>query len=156
MSNPVPLKALPVESSRFDIEKFKALYRNFDKDTSTQLPNLYSQDIQFKDPLHETKGLETLKVYFAGFCSPNIKCRFNFHNQLVTEDQAFVQWQMQYSHTRLNNGELLTLNGGTLIKFTNLIYYHEDFYDMGAMIYQHVPILGWAIRKINNRMADNK
>lgn len=33
------------------------------------------------------------------------------------------------------------------------ITHHEDFYDMGAMIYQHVPVLGWAVKKINSRLV---
>lgn len=39
------------------------------------------------------------------------------------------------------------------IRFTDRIFYHEDFYDLGAMIYQHVPVLGRIIRFINQRIG---
>jgi SnoaL-like domain len=140
----------------FNIEQFKALYSRFDASTSEQLERLYSRDVAFKDPIHQTQGLDALKTYFASFCNPETDCQFNFYNQVVTAEQAFVQWTMSYSHARLNRGKTLTLNGGTLIKFTHQIYTHEDFYDMGAMIYQHIPLLGWAVKKINKRIAGIK
>jgi hypothetical protein len=140
----------------FNIVQFKALYSRFDSTTPERLDRLYSHDIVFKDPVHQTQGLDALKRYFAEFCSPDTDYRFSFYNQVVTAEQAFVQWQMHYSHARLNHGKPLILNGGTLIKFTNLIHSHEDFYDMGAMVYQHLPILGWAVKRINQRIAGIK
>lgn len=41
----------------------------------------------------------------------------------------------------------------TQIRFSDRIFYHEDFYDVGAMIYQHVPVLGRIIRFINQRIG---
>ena len=138
----------------FNIEKFKQLYQTFDSDTLTQLPAVYSPTIVFKDPVHELKGIIALGDYFAGFCKPGTKCQFEFINQIITHDQAFFQWNMHYQHSSLKMGTTLTLNGGTLIKFNSKIVYHEDFYDMGAMVYQHLPILGWAIKKVNARITE--
>jgi hypothetical protein len=62
---------------------------------------------------------------------------------------------MHYAHPSLANGKPLVLNGGTLIKFNAQITYHEDYYDMGAMVYQHIPVIGWAVNKINARIAEH-
>jgi hypothetical protein len=143
-------------SESFNIDKFKTLYQTFDDNTLKQLPNLYSESITFKDPIHELQGLAALRNYFAGFCSPDTHCSFQFINQIVTQDQAFFQWQMNYRHPKLQHGRQLSLNGGSLIRFNSHIIYHEDFYDMGAMIYQHIPILGWVVKKVNSRIAGEK
>lgn len=139
----------------FDIEHFKQLYKTFDNETPAQLPKLYHPTIIFKDPIHELKGLAALTDYFANFCKQGNQYRFEFTNEVISHDQAFFQWHMHYAHPSLANGKPLLLNGGTLIKFNAQIIYHEDFYDMGAMIYQHVPLLGWAVRKINARIAEH-
>lgn len=144
-SNPDTLK-MP---ALFDIEAFKKLYDYFDAATLNGLPDLYTSDIVFKDPIHQLQGIDQLHRYFTGFCTAQMTCRFEFHNQIISTDQAFLQWQMHYRHPRLHGGKLLLLNGSTLIKFHSHIYYHEDFYDMGAMLYQHIPILGWVVKKIN-------
>ena len=142
-------------SNLFDVATFRSLYQSFDKETLERLPHFYSDDIFFKDPIHQLNGIEALTRYFASFCDPELACNFVFSNQLITEEQAFFQWDMHYRHPRLKNGEPLTLKGGTLIKFNSHIYYHEDLYDMGAMIYQHIPILGWAINKVNARLVSD-
>lgn len=140
----------------FDVAQFKQLYRHFDRNTVTDLPDIYSQTIIFKDPVHQLKGIDALSNYFASLCSPDMQCEFDITNEIVSHDQAFFQWKMRYRHPRLQGGKLLILNGGTLIKFNSKIVYHEDFYDMGAMIYQHLPILGWLVKKINTRIAEPK
>jgi hypothetical protein len=138
----------------FDIAQFKQLYQTFDNRTVGKLPQLYSSSITFKDPIHQLEGLEALSRYFSSFCNPDTFCQFKFINEVVSNDQAFFQWIMHYSHPKLSAGKKLTLNGGTLIKFGSNIIYHEDFYDMGAMIYKHIPLLGWAVKKINARIQE--
>jgi len=138
----------------FDIASFKQLYQTFDEHTLTMLPKLYSDSVIFKDPIHHVSGLASLQSYFANFCSPETKCQFEFINEVLADDQAFFQWHMHYSNPKLNSGKTLTLEGGTLIKFTSHIIFHQDFYDMGAMIYQHLPVLGWVVKKINQRMQE--
>lgn len=137
----------------FDTARFKQLYKKFDQETIRNLPDIYSPQINFKDPIHQLHGIPELSRYFAGFCSDELRCEFDIHNEVVSHDQAFFQWKMRYQHPNLASGKPLTLDGGTLIKFDSHITYHEDFYDMGAMIYQHVPVLGWAVKKVNARIA---
>ncbi len=138
----------------FDIEHFKQLYKTFSNATPAQLPDLYHPAITFKDPVHELKGIDALTNYFASFCKSDTQYKFDFINEVISPNQAFFQWQMHYAHPSLANGKPLLLNGGTLIKFNTQIIYHEDFYDMGAMIYRHIPLLGWAVKKINARIAE--
>lgn len=148
-TQPVSAPAKPI----FSIEQFKQLYQSFSSETLAQLPSLYNSAIVFKDPVHQLNGISALTDYFAGFCQPETEYKFEFTNQIISPEQAFFQWQMHYSHSSLAQGKPLTLAGGTLIKFNSHIIYHEDFYDMGAMVYQHIPILGWAVKKINMRIA---
>jgi len=141
--------------TEFNVEHFKVLYQPFDQTTLSELPKLYAPDIIFKDPIHQLQGIAELRDYFAGFLNPAMQCQFEFTHQLLSQDQAFFQWKMYYQHTQLAGGKLLQLNGGTLIRFNKQIFYHEDYYDMGAMIYQHIPLLGWAVKKINARLTAN-
>ena len=136
-----------------DLELFKRLYSHFDQTNGDELMALYRQDVFFKDPIHELTGQAALTDYFTTFRRPGVSCRFEFINQVVGADQAFLHWKMHYQHPALQQGAALTLEGATLIKFTTQVFFHQDFYDMGAMIYQHVPLLGWAVNKINTRIA---
>ena len=59
---------------------------------------------------------------------------------------------MHYAHRKIAKGKALSLAGATQIKFTHTISYHEDFYDLGAMVYQHIPIIGLGIHKLRQCM----
>ena len=59
---------------------------------------------------------------------------------------------MKFSNPALAGGKMITLRGITQIRFTDRIYYQEDFYDLGAMLYQHIPVLGAIIRFVNSRV----
>ena len=39
------------------------------------------------------------------------------------------------------------------LKFTDKVYYHEDCYDLGALLYEQVPVLGFATRTLKHRLA---
>ena len=136
-----------------DLENFKRLYNHFDRANTDELMALYSQDVFFKDPIHALTGKSALIDYFTAFRRPGVKCHFEFVDQVVNKDQAFFYWTMHYTHPSLQQGAPLTLEGASLIKFTTQVFFHQDFYDMGAMIYQHVPVLGWAVNKLNTRIA---
>jgi hypothetical protein len=73
-------------------------------------------------------------------------------DQLVGKDSAYIKWNMYFSHPKLGK-ETHVVRGMTQIQFTDRIYYHEDVYDMGQMIYEHVPVIGWAVKRLRKRMA---
>jgi hypothetical protein len=61
---------------------------------------------------------------------------------------------MHYRHPKIKAGTPQILNGATLIKYEDKVNYHEDFYDMGAMIYQHIPLLGFVVKTLNAHLAN--
>lgn len=67
-------------------------------------------------------------------------------------DALYTQ-DVEFRHPSLAGDKLISVRGITQIRLTDRIFYHEDFYDLGAMIYQHVPVLGRIIRFINQRIG---
>lgn len=62
---------------------------------------------------------------------------------------------MSYRHPRLNGGELISLEGCSLLRWNGAgkVVRHRDYFDAGALLYQHVPLLGAAIRWLQRRLA---
>jgi hypothetical protein len=54
----------------------------------------------------------------------------------------------------LNGGKPILLQGNSYIKFSddNLVVYHRDYFDMGEFIYEHVPVIGWIIKKVKAKL----
>jgi limonene-1,2-epoxide hydrolase len=135
------------------VEQFKAAFRTLSSQTIVQLPSIYRDDIVFVDPVHRVHGLPELQCYFTTQMENLARCEFAYDAQTITADSACICWNMHFQHPALKRGASLSLRGISRICFDDRIYYHEDFYDLGAMLYEHVPVLGCATRYLKRRLA---
>jgi hypothetical protein len=135
------------------LERFKGFYGDLKNVDLGQLDQIYAEGAVFKDPVHEIRGLSAIHRYMEDLCSNVEVCRFEFLDQLETEGGAYFKWNMHFRHPGLG-GKPITVRGMTQVQFKNgLVCFHEDIYDMGAMIYEHVPVLGSVTRWLKRRLA---
>ena len=123
------------------LESFKSNFKDLKKADWSQLGNFYADNILFRDPVHELRGLVTLEDYFNTMCADLIVCRFEFLDQVVDDHSAYLKWIMHFRHPRLGN-EIIDVRGVSHLRWTDKIEFHEVFYDMGAMLYERLPVLG--------------
>ncbi|MEG3767743.1 nuclear transport factor 2 family protein [Alteromonas sp. 14N.309.X.WAT.G.H12] len=137
------------------IDKFCALYSSLDVTTAEALTSIYTQDVEFIDPISHHHGLNAVKTYFAALLENTKDCTFHISMiapSALNEDIDYtVTWTM---HLVLKNKSApIHLQGISILKVKNeKIYYHRDFYDLGEMVYEHIPVLGWVIHKIKARL----
>jgi len=135
------------------IEQFKTFYANLDRKEWAHMDDIYTSDICFCDPVHCVKGLPNLHNYMVELCGNLSACRFDYLDEVVVDGTAYIKWDMTYAHPSIKGGKALTLRGVTQIEFDESgIYYHEDIYDMGAMLYEHIPLLGSGVRWVKHRL----
>ncbi len=134
------------------IERFKDYFRVLHESDLSQLRTIYADNIVFKDPVHEIRGLVELEDYFTSMCADLSDCRFEYLDELVTDDAAYVKWMRHFKHPRLGN-RLISVRGVSHLKIGDKIEFHEDFYDMGAMLYEQLPVLGNVTRWLRMRLA---
>ncbi|WP_165398970.1 nuclear transport factor 2 family protein [Shewanella maritima] len=146
------------------IANFIAMYQKLGKDNLSLLDEVYNEQIEFKDPLHHIKGLQQLKHYFAGMYENVLAIKFDIHQVDISSGQpqsldvrhASVFWTMTYQHPKLAKGEPIEVEGMSQLKFADKVMFHRDYFDGAAMVYQHIPVLGWAINKIKQRVATDE
>ena len=135
------------------LDQFKAFYIDLKKVDLGQLELIYHQDAVFKDPVHQVRGLPAIHRYLEDLCTNVQECRFEFLDQLHANGVVYLKWDMHFRHPGLG-GKLITVRGITQLHVKNgLIAFHEDVYDMGAMIYEHVPVIGAITRWLKRRLA---
>lgn len=135
------------------LAELQAYYRNFLTADPEQLQRFYRPDVVFRDPVHEVEGLLAVRRYFEGMRDGLEDCRFEFDSGVLSSTSACLPWQMHFAHRALQGGKPLSLRGCSLLRFDQQIYFHEDFYDMGAMVYERVPLVGSLVRAIKSRIA---
>lgn len=130
-------------------------FATLDKDRLHLLGDLYSDDISFADPLHEIHGLANLRSYFSELYANVREVQFEFHAfDQVRDGKGYLRWTMTFRHPRLKRGELIAVQGCSHLLWTQgKVFQHRDFFDAGAMIYEHLPVMGRVIRWLKRRLA---
>jgi hypothetical protein len=138
-----------------DLEKFLNTYSKLNSDNLQLLADIYAEDIRFIDPAHEIRSLARLTDYFAGLYSNVSSIEFQFIHQLRVGGEGYIQWRMDFSHPRLKGGKPIVVDGASYLRFNEIdkVYYHRDYFDLGAMLYEQLPLLGRIIVAVKKRLG---
>lgn len=133
------------------IDRLQRTFATAEKLTAEDLAGIYTSDIIFVDPLGRVEGLDKLSRYLDGVYKNVVSCRFEYLDVLQIEGKASIKWDMVFQHKKLAAGRAITVRGVTLIEFNEKIFFHEDIYDVGALVYENVPVLGAPVRYLKKR-----
>lgn len=137
------------------LARFIALYQQLDRQQLHRLPEVYAQGVVFIDPAHRIEGLAPLTDYFAALYQRLAYCRFEVTGQQQQGQGAWLGWTMTFSHPRLRGGEPIRVEGATHLEFDQegKVCLHRDYFDLGAMLYEQLPLLGPLVRTIKGRLG---
>lgn len=134
------------------LTNFVEVYQELGTDNLHKLDDVYSADIEFSDPMHSISGLEKLRDYFSALYINLSSCSFQINHVFFHEDQAAVYWTMTYCHPKLKGNQPVQVEGHSRIcGMGDKVTYHRDYLDLGAMLYEQLPLLGPVIRQIKKR-----
>jgi limonene-1,2-epoxide hydrolase len=135
------------------LERLADFYRQLDDSQLPQLSRIYHPQIEFIDPVGQHNGVDALEHYFRQLLKTMNYCRFDVQRTLCNGSEATLLWRMDYSHPSLNKGQDLSLDGISHLRLADdLIIYQRDYYDLGAMLYEHIPMLGTAVKALKTRL----
>ena len=140
------------------ISRFSDFYQQFDAGGLANISAVYADDIVFEDPVHCIAGLQKMTCYFEKLMANTDQCSFAIdrivENETEQGGEAFVRWDMTLCHPKLQSGRPITVPGVTYLKFgKQRIHYHRDYFDLGQMLYEQLPVLGVIVRQIKSRLA---
>ena len=137
------------------LNTFLTIFNELDHTSLNRLDTIYHPDIRFTDPAHTLKGLPALKDYFAALYENVRSIRFFFDARMMTGNQAFVTWTMALSHPRLAGGRTVSVDGCSHLTFASdgRVTVHRDYFGLGAMVYEHLPVVGGLIRTVKKRLG---
>lgn len=135
-----------------------ALYNHGGPYSTAVLGTIYCDDIRFSDPAHSVAGLDALASYLNRQYAAVTACTFTATGEWACGDTLFLQWDMALRHPRLNGGNRITVNGLSQLQCrasadgATRIAVHRDYFDLGQLLYEHVPVLGGATRWLKRRL----
>lgn len=144
-------------SAEYLADRVKATYSDLNKGSLQDLgdlESLYATDVSFEDPAHAIQGRRELMRYFENLFAKLNSCQFRFHRTVVSDTDLFLSWTMTFSHPRLNSGKQIRVEGASYLRTRNgLIYYHRDYFDLGSMLYENLPVLGRLISRLKSGLG---
>ena len=134
---------------------FIVLYLQLDRQQLHRLPEIYAEQVVFIDPAHRIEGLGALTRYFASLYRRLHYCRFEIVSQQQQGNEAWLGWIMTFAHPRLAGGQPVRVEGATRLQFDawGKVCLHRDYFDLGAMLYEQLPLLGRLISAIRGRLG---
>jgi limonene-1,2-epoxide hydrolase len=148
------------------IRKFESFYTDLASMKIEELADIYSSDVTFIDPIAAHSGISSVESYFSKLLHNAKYCTFAIHSidktssinsesaAVISTSAYFVTWRMAFTSTRMKNGQAIQVDGITQLKIEhNKIIYHRDYYDLGQMVYENVPLLGSVIKRIKRTLA---
>jgi hypothetical protein len=64
-----------------------------------------------------------------------------------------LRWQLTIGHPHLNNNKPFTIEGASYVKAHDTVFFQQNYYDLGALIYQKTPLLGYLIGLLKKRIG---
>ena len=115
------------------------------------LARTYTNDVVFVDPVKKIEGIEALNFYFEKLYHSVNHCKFELSSSLLNDQYESLQWIMHLRHKKIKSGNDIYLDGASFIEYRdNKVCYQKDYYDLGALIYEQIPILGSVVKKVRN------
>ena len=144
--------SLSTEPQNALVRRFVDFHERCSLNTITRLEEIYTQDIEFISPLLQSQGILALCSHLKSFFDDVDFYQRRHLDSLVGEHSAYLSWEMDCAHARIAGGRPITLRGISHIKYTSRIYFQEDCFDLGALLYDQVPGLASLARFARRRL----
>ncbi|MGY0615681.1 nuclear transport factor 2 family protein [Vibrio sp. FJH11] len=130
------------------------LYHKLDKHNLHLLNEVYHPEVVFEDSAHRLEGRRALCEYFQTLYVNVTKCEFIIHEQQQVGDSGFITWSMELQHPKLKSNQPILVNGASHLKFSQeQVVYHRDYFDMGEMVYENLPLIGVLVKAVKQRLG---
>ncbi|MDN3609673.1 nuclear transport factor 2 family protein [Vibrio ostreicida] len=137
-----------------DVESVGHIYQQLNKNNLHLLHDVYHNDVIFEDGAHRLEGWSSLKAYFDTLYTNVNRCQFDIKEHQQLGEVGFLTWVMTLEHPKLQSGQAITVNGVSHLKFAQgRVVYHRDYFDLGEMLYENLPLLGTVIKSIKKRLG---
>ena len=133
------------------IEHFRAMFSELTVERVRELgPLIYAEEAHFNDTLADLDGRESIVEYLAETAKRTDECTVVIEDEARGDDGVYLRWSMRFVAKKLNKGRPIDSIGLTHLRFGDdgMVTNHQDYWDSRAGLFEHIPVLGWMIRKV--------
>ncbi len=143
------------EEERRAIEHFQSLLSDFKApDFGERIREVYSEDVFFNDTIKTVHGAEDVQEYLTATGEAIDEGTVEFLDLVADSGNYYFRWAMTIRFKRFARGEDKRSVGMTHVRFDSAgkVVLHQDFWDSAGGLFEHVPALGWMLRRAKKRL----
>lgn len=150
-----PPLATGSEAERQAIQRFQELLSDFKApDFRPRIREVYARDAFFNDTLKTVRGAEEIEEYLAASADAIEKGTVEFLDVVAKDGNYYFRWAMTLRFKRIARGDDHLSVGMSHVRFdaAGKVVLHQDFWDASSGLFEHVPALGWLLRRAKQRL----
>lgn len=135
-------------------DKIRTAFNQFSPEHPEILADFYSSEAVFQDPVTRVEGLANIRTYYEHVYKSVQSIQFTFSQIANSGSTYYAHWNMELKVRGLNSGQGYSVEGMSVLVFgeNGKVISHRDYLDLGAMVYEQIPILGHGIRAIKRML----
>ncbi|WP_395373554.1 nuclear transport factor 2 family protein [Marinicella sp. W31] len=148
-------KTAPTASVNDVKAAFNSLFGNLKNNaTEENVRQLYSEDLYFNDTFRIITNLDELVGYMVHTGEIVDSTTVNILDVVKGQHDYYVRWEMDMRFSTTGRDIHSHSIGMTQLRFNKdgKIVFHQDFWDGAEGFYQHLPLIGYAVRKVRSQL----
>jgi hypothetical protein len=145
--------AAPVPASA--AHRFAQFFESVDQpDVAARVDALYGDDVYFSDTLFVTEDRAALTRHFQRLNGSGAHIDVDVDDAVISGVNLYLRWRMRVTFPTDRVAPRSQTIGMTQLRFdeSGRIRFQQDFWDSTEGFYRQLPILGWAIGRVEARM----
>ena len=137
------------------LARYVEYFEGLSPDTVSELRNITTTDMYFKDPFNEVRDVERVIRIMSHMYETSQNPRFKVIDSVLSGSTAYLKWDFHFATKSLNKGREIKILGMSELEFNEqgLVSKHIDFWDAGEQLYEYVPVLGSLIRLVKRNLV---
>lgn len=132
-------------------ERYSRFLEALTPETLEDLPSQVTEDVRFKDPFNDVRGVEAMAGVFRHMFEAVGPVRFRVEQTMAEGDRCLMAWRFE---GRLR-GRPWQFDGTSVIRFApdGRVAEHIDHWDAATGFYERLPVIGRLLAAIRRRLA---
>ncbi|AOE48964.1 hypothetical protein KS2013_236 [Kangiella sediminilitoris] len=150
------IKTIPATSDHKDpAEHFGHLFKNFHKDAREEvIRDVYAKEFYFNDTFKTFTDIEELIPYMEETAENVETTTVEILDVSKSDTDYYLRWKMVMKFTAKGRDINSVSIGMTQLRFNEdgKIILHQDYWDGAEGFYQHLPYIGYFVRKVRDSL----
>lgn len=132
--------------------RYAAFFAGMTPATVDDVDGLFCADARFLDPFNDVVGHEAIKAVFRHMFEQLDRPRFEILEMVGDADVGYFFWRFS---CRAADGSERAFEGMSRVVFdgSGRVRQHTDYWDPTAPVYRQVPLLGFALDRVRQRLS---